>query len=98
MPVKTYSTGMHSRLGFAIAINIHRDIVLIDEILGVGDAQFREKCEERLGKLMGERTILLVSHNMDSIRKFANRAIWLDKGQIVAQGEPDDVIAQYLGT
>ena len=97
MPVKTYSTGMHSRLGFAIAINVHRDIVLIDEILGVGDAQFREKCEERLGKLMGERTILLVSHNMDSIRRFSNRVIWIDKGQIVAQGEPEDVIAQYLG-
>jgi len=98
MPVKTYSTGMHSRLGFAIAINVHRDIVLIDEILGVGDAQFREKCEERLNRLMGERTILMVSHDMDSIRKFANRVIWLDKGQIVAQGESDDVIAQYLGT
>ena len=97
MPVKTYSTGMHSRLGFAIAINIHRDIVLIDEILGVGDAQFREKCEERLGKLMGERTILLVSHDMNSIRRFSNRVIWIDKGQIVAQGEPEDVIAQYLG-
>lgn len=98
MPVKTYSTGMHSRLGFAIAINVHRDIVLIDEILGVGDAEFYKKCEERLEKIVGERTILLVSHNMDSIRKFANKAIWLDKGQIVAQGEPDDVIAQYLGT
>ena len=97
MPVKTYSTGMHSRLGFAIAINIHRDIVLIDEILGVGDAQFREKCEERLGKLIGERTILLVSHDMNSIRRFSNRVIWIDKGQIVAQGEPEDVIAQYLG-
>ena len=98
MPVKTYSTGMHSRLGFAIAINIHRDIVLIDEILGVGDVQFREKCEERLGKLMGERTILLVSHDMNYIRKFSKKVIWLDRGQIVAQGEPDDVIAQYLGS
>lgn len=97
MPVKTYSTGMHSRLGFAIAINIHRDIVLIDEMLGVGDAEFRKKCDERLDKLMGERTILLVSHDMNAIRRFANTVIWLDKGQVMAQGEPEDVIAQYLG-
>jgi len=98
MPVKTYSTGMHSRLGFAIAINVHRDIVLIDEILGVGDAEFYKRCEKRLEQLMGGRTILLVSHNMDSIRKFANRIIWIDRGHLVAQGDPDDVIEQYLGS
>jgi len=98
MPVKTYSTGMHSRLGFAIAINVHKDIVLIDEILGVGDVDFRKKCEERLDKLMGERTILLVSHEMNAIRRFANKVIWLDRGRIMAQGEPEEVIQQYLGS
>jgi len=98
MPVKTYSTGMHARLGFAIAINVQKDIVLIDEMLGVGDAEFRKKCDERLDKLMGERTILLVSHDMNAIRRFANKAIWLDKGQIMAQGEPEEVIQQYLGS
>lgn len=97
MPVKTYSTGMQSRLGFAIAINVHKDIVLIDEILGVGDAEFRQKCDEKLDRLMGERTILLVSHDMNAIRKRANRVIWLDKGMIVDQGDPEDVIQQYLG-
>lgn len=97
MPVKTYSTGMHSRLGFAIAINVHKDIVLIDEIMGVGDAQFRQKCGERLEKLMGERTILLVSHDMNSIKRFSNKVIWLDKGRIVAEGDPEDVVAQYTG-
>lgn len=98
MPVKTYSTGMESRLGFAIAINVQKDIVLIDEILGVGDAEFRKKCDERLDKLMGERTILLVSHDMNAIRRSASRVIWLDKGQIMAQGEPEEVIQQYLGS
>jgi len=98
MPVKTYSTGMESRLGFAIAINVHKDIVLIDEILGVGDVEFRKKCEERLDKVMGERTILLVSHEMNAIRRFAKKVIWLDRGQIMAQGEPEEVIQQYLGS
>ncbi len=57
---------------------------------------FRKKCDERLDKLMGERTILLVSHDMDYIRKFSKKVIWLDRGQIIAQGEPEDVIAKYL--
>lgn len=97
MPVKTYSTGMQARLGFAIAIHVYKDIVLIDEIMGVGDAEFRKKCDERLGRLIGERTIVLVSHNMEYIREFATKAIWLDKGQIMAQGEPEEVIGKYLG-
>lgn len=98
IPVKTYSTGMHSRLGFAIAVNVHKDIVLIDEIMGVGDARFRKKCEEKMERLIGERTIILVSHDMNTIRRFANKVLWLDKGQIVAQGEPEEVIQRYLET
>lgn len=97
MPVKTYSTGMQARLGFAIAINVHKDIVLIDEIMGVGDEEFRKKCDERLARIIGERTIVLVSHSMEYIRRFASTVIWLDKGQIVAQGEPEDVVGKYLG-
>lgn len=97
MPVKTYSTGMVSRLGFAIAMNIKKDILLIDEVMGVGDAEFRKKADERMGKLIGERTIILVSHNMGTIMRFANKVIWLDKGRIAAQGEPEKVIQQYLG-
>ena len=96
MPVKTYSTGMQSRLGFAIAINVSKDVVLIDEIMGTGDAAFRQKCDKALGKIIGERTIILVSHSMDTISRFANKVIWLDKGNIVAQGKPDEVIQRYL--
>lgn len=70
--------------------------LLIDEIMGVGDAEFRKKCDERMSKIMGERTIVLVSHSMDSIRKFANKVMWLDEGQMVTQGEPEMVIEQYL--
>ena len=94
MPVKTYSTGMHSRLGFAIAMNVRKDIVLIDQIMGVGDAEFHKKCDERMSKIMGERTIVLVTHSMDTIRKFANKVMWLDEGQLVTQGEPEMVIEQ----
>lgn len=97
MPVKTYSTGMQARLGFAVAINVHKDVVLIDEIMGVGDEEFRKKCDERLSRLIGERTIVLVSHSMEYIRRFASTVVWLDKGQIMAQGEPEDVISKYLG-
>jgi len=96
-PVKTYSSGMTARLGFAIAAHLKRDIMLIDEVLGVGDAQFRKKCEERMHELMHEgRTIVLVSHSMESIRRFATQALWLDKGTVHAQGHPDEVIEQYL--
>lgn len=96
-PLKTYSSGMYARLGFAIAIHLRRDIMLIDEVLGVGDAKFRAKCEKKIEELMNEgRTIVLVSHNMESIRKFADKVIWLDKGTVRAQGPPDEVIEQYL--
>jgi len=96
MPVRTYSSGMNSRLGFAIAINVTKDIVLIDEILGAGDAAFKQKCDEALAKIIGERTIVLVSHSMSSIEKFANKVIWLDRGILAAAGQPGEVIEQYL--
>lgn len=98
MPVKTYSAGMYARLGFSIAINLKRDIMLIDEILGVGDNMFRKKCEKKFEELLREnRTIILVSHSMDSIKKFANKAILLDKGRIMAAGSPQEVTNVYLG-
>lgn len=96
MPVRTYSSGMHSRLGFAIAMNVTKDIVLIDEIMGAGDESFKKKCDQELSRIIGERTIVMVSHGMGTIQRFANKVIWLDKGQIVAQGEPKEVIQQYL--
>ena len=97
-PIKTYSTGMTARLGFAIASNVNKDIVLIDEIMGVGDANFKKKCDERMRTLIEERTIVLVTHNMETIKRFANTVIWLDKGQMIDQGEPDGVIQQYLAS
>ena len=96
MPVRTYSTGMNSRLGFSIAMNVNKDIVLIDEIMGAGDASFQEKAQERLNRIIGERTIVLVSHSMNTVRQSADHVVWLDKGQIAAQGEPKEVIQQYL--
>ncbi len=96
-PVKTYSSGMYARLGFSIAIHLLRDIILIDEVLGVGDAKFRQKCERKLKELMDEgRTIVLVSHNMGFIKKFADKVIWLDHGRVRAEGPPEEVIQQYL--
>ena len=96
MPVRTYSTGMRSRLGFAIAIHSDKDIVLIDEIMSAGDAAFRQKADAEMSRIMGERTVILVSHDMKDITRFASRVIWLDKGVIAAMGEPGEVIEQYL--
>jgi teichoic acid transport system ATP-binding protein len=96
MPVRTYSSGMRARLGFAIAMHSDKDIVLIDEIMGVGDAAFRQKAEVEMNRIMGERTVLLVSHSMPTIEKFANKVIWLNKGVMAAVGEPKEVIEQYL--
>jgi len=96
MPVRTYSSGMRSRLGFAIAMNIDKDIVLIDEIMGAGDAAFRQKADVEMNRIMGEKTVLLVSHSMTTIEKFSNKVIWLNKGIIAAMGEPKEVIEQYL--
>ena len=96
-PLKTYSSGMKARLGFAIAVHLKRDIMLIDEVLGVGDVQFRKKCEIKLRELFHEgRTIVLVSHNIDAVRRFATRALWLDKGTVRAQGPTDQVVERYL--
>jgi len=97
VPVKTYSSGMHARLGFSIAVNIERDIMLIDEVLGVGDRYFREKCERKMSQFKERaKTIILVSHNTEAIKSFCNRAILLDKGIMIAEGQPEDVVEQYL--
>ena len=96
MPVKIYSSGMRSRLGFAIAMNSDKDIVLIDEIMSAGDAAFRQKADAEMSRIIGERTVLIVSHEMNTIKKFAGKVIWLDKGVVAAMGEPKEVIEQYL--
>lgn len=97
VPIKTYSSGMRARLGFSIAINLRRDIMLIDEILGVGDTQFRQKCETEIEKLISEgKTIVLVSHNMASIKKFSHKVIFLESGAAKFIGEPKEAIEHYL--
>ncbi|HUX48799.1 MAG TPA: ABC transporter ATP-binding protein [Dehalococcoidia bacterium] len=96
MPVRTYSSGMRSRLGFAIAMHSDKDIMLIDEIMSAGDAAFRQKAEAEMNRIMGERTVILVSHAMGTIERFATRVIWLNRGVVAAMGEPKEVIEQYL--
>ena len=96
-PVKTYSSGMAARLGFSIAVSVREDILLVDEVLGVGDAKFGEKARQAMEALMSEgRTIILVSHQMDTVRRFANRVLWLDKGTVKADGPAGEVISAYL--
>ena len=99
MPVRTYSSGMYARLGFSIAVNVKGDILLIDEILGAGDAKFNQKARQKMEELLREgRTIVLASHNMDVLSRFADKVIWLDQGKAVAQGQPEEVIPQYLSS
>jgi len=95
-PIKHCSSGMQARLGFAVATSADPDIFLLDEILAVGDQGFRQKCEDKLQELFdGNKTIVMVSHDLDSIRKVCTRAIWLDSGRIQADGRPDAVISRY---
>lgn len=97
-PVKRYSSGMHARLGFAVAAHLEPEILIVDEVLAVGDAQFQEKC---LGKMSdvahSGRTILLVSHQMQAIQNIATRAILLNGGAVTMDGSPHSVVASYFG-
>jgi len=98
MPVRHYSSGMYSRLAFAVAAHVTGDILLVDEVLSVGDAEFRRKSLSRMSDLMAveHRTVLFVSHSMDAILRFCDRVMWLEKGQLRAFGSSDDVIRDYL--
>lgn len=95
-PVKHYSSGMHMRLGFSIAVHLDPDILLIDEVLAVGDAEFQLKCLDRIAQLRWRGvTIVLVSHNLGMIETLCDRAVWLEEGEIRAQGRPLDVLMAY---
>ncbi|BAF60756.1 ABC-type polysaccharide/polyol phosphate transport system, ATPase component [Pelotomaculum thermopropionicum SI] len=99
LPVRHYSSGMFIRLAFSVSTSIEPEILLLDEVVAAGDASFLAKAEKRLKDLMGRvKVLLFVSHNMQSIKDFCNRAIWLDRGKIRAEGLPDDVIKKYLGS
>lgn len=95
-PVKQYSSGMYMRLAFSVAIEVDPDILIIDEILGVGDAGFQAKCFERIEDFRKRgKTILLVSHSMDNVRKLCDRAMLVHAGRLVEDGPPERVIARY---
>jgi ABC-type polysaccharide/polyol phosphate transport system ATPase subunit len=97
MAVRTYSSGMYLRLGFSVAIHTGPKLLLIDEILSVGDEAFRKKSKDALLHLIkGGVTTIFVSHNQSSVREICNRTIWLDGGEIKAEGEPEKVIEEYL--
>ena len=97
LPLKYYSSGMYMRLAFAIATEVHPDILLIDEALGVGDAAFLEKAKARLHDLFERsKAVILVSHDMKSLRELCTRGIWLQHGRLVGDGPIDDVIDEYL--
>jgi ABC-type polysaccharide/polyol phosphate transport system ATPase subunit len=96
-PVRTYSSGQYMRLAFSIAINVNADILLIDEILAVGDQHFQEKCFEKLRELRdSEKTVVIVSHNIDSIKKLCKRVVWICDGEIRLDGDTDTVLNEYL--
>ena len=96
-PVRTYSSGMYMRLAFSVAINVDAEILLIDEILAVGDQHFQEKCFAKLEELAkSNMTIVIVSHSLDSISKLCNRAIWINNGEVAKDGPCQEVIDEYL--
>ncbi len=96
-PVRTYSSGMYMRLAFSIAINVDADILLIDEILSVGDQHYQDKCFNKLMELKDSgKTIVIVSHSLDSVRKFCDRSIWLYNGEIRMDGNTNDVLDEYI--
>ncbi|MGQ0800763.1 MAG: ABC transporter ATP-binding protein [Pseudomarimonas sp.] len=96
-PVKRYSSGMYVRLAFAVAAHLEPDVLIIDEVLAVGDADFQKRCLGKMGDVARDgRTVLFVSHNMAAIQKLCTRAIWMQNGQVAGNGEPGQVIGEYL--
>jgi lipopolysaccharide transport system ATP-binding protein len=95
-PIRTYSSGMLMRLGFAVAVNVDADVLLVDEVLAVGDEEFQGKCYERIGEFQRSgRTILFVSHDLRAVEQVAQRTIWLDSGRIVRDGDTREVVREY---
>lgn len=99
MPIKNYSSGMAARLGFAVATIVRPEILIVDEVLAVGDVAFQEKCQKRMQEMLQNGTTLLfVSHAIESVKKLCDHAIWLNKGQVMMQGGVDEVCDSYLGS
>ncbi len=96
-PVRTYSSGMYMRLAFSVAINVDAEILLIDEILAVGDQHFQDKCFQKLYELKKSgKTIIIVTHSLDSVRNLCDRAIWVQDGNLFMDGEATSVIQAYI--
>ena len=93
--LKNYSSGMQVRLAFSIAIRAKGDILVLDEVLAVGDADFQRKCNDYFESLYGRQTVILVTHSMENVRKFCDRAILIEKGKIIKEGDPDEVATAY---
>jgi lipopolysaccharide transport system ATP-binding protein len=98
VPVRTYSSGMLARLGFSVAVHVDADVLIVDEVLAVGDYRFEQKCYARLAEFKAAGgAILFVSHDLDAVQKVADRCIWLEGGKVVMNGSPAEVLPQYLG-
>lgn len=97
MPVKSYSSGMYSKLAFAITATLETDIILVDEVLSVGDEHFKKKSFERMKQIITDenKTVLIVSHSGEVIKELCNRVIWLNDGKIVDQGDPAEIMVKY---
>lgn len=96
-PVRTYSSGQYMRLAFSVAINVDAEILLIDEILSVGDQHFQQKCFDKMNELKREgKTMVFVTHSMESVKKLCDRAVWLYQGEVKMDGSSKDVIEEYL--
>ena len=96
-PMRTYSSGMYIRLGFSVAVHVHADVLLVDEVLAVGDAEFQQKCFDHIEKLRAKGvTIVLVSHDLGSVTRFCERAILLHHGQVQVEGKSQPVVHEYL--
>ncbi|HVU37573.1 MAG TPA: hypothetical protein VHC95_04520, partial [Opitutales bacterium] len=97
MPVSTYSSGMGVRLGFSVAMETEPEVLLIDEVLGVGDVRFSAKSEQALREKFTEnRTVVLISHDASTIKKLCTRAVWIEKGRTIMEGSVDQVADAYL--
>jgi len=96
-PVRTYSSGMYMRLAFSIAVNVQAEILLIDEILAVGDAHFQKKCLDKMKELKAQgKTMVFVSHSIPQVKSFCDRAVWIKEGNMVMDGTVDEVTDAYL--
>lgn len=96
VPIKNYSSGMKARLGFSVATVVEPEILVLDEVLSVGDAKFKKKSEERIISLFKEGiTVLFVSHSVEQVKRLCNKAIWLEKGNMVMQGDVEEVCSKY---